>query len=86
MVNILHIVASGDTGLAFATALRQKTEHNVSFLLLHEGVRATPPAGFPVFAARDDCEARNVRPGGAKLLAWGEIVDLLVASERVLKW
>lgn len=86
MVKILHVLTTPDGELPFATALKQKPGHSVSFLLLQEGVRASPPAGFPVFAARDDCEARKARPAGAKLLSWGEIVDLLAAHDRVLKW
>ncbi len=85
MVKVLHVISAPDD-LPFATALRQKAQHEVSFLLLQEGVRATPPAGFPLYAARDDCEARGVRPPGAKLLSWGEIVDLLAGHGRVLKW
>ncbi len=86
MVKVLHILSTHDADLPFATALRQKGTHAVSFLLFQEGVRAAPPAGFPLFAARDDCEARGVRPAGAKMLSWGEIVDLLAAHDRVLKW
>lgn len=85
-MKILHIVVDPSPDLTFQTALRQKREHEVSFLLLQEGVRASPPAGFPVYAARDDCEARRVKPPGGKLLDWPRIVDLIASHDRVLKW
>ena len=68
------------TGLDLA-----KRDSDATIVLIEDGVYADASGFDKVYAVKDDVEKRGVasRLGGAKIIDYGELVDLIVANKVV---
>lgn len=87
MVGILHIIKNHDDDIALDIIREQIKSHNVEVLLIQEGVLDCDELGLdvPVYASKSDVVARGIRTW-ARLLDYGEMVDLICNAETVVCW
>lgn len=87
MVEILHVIKEHGDTIAFEVIKVHGKTRDVAVLLMHDGVldHDLVVPGITVYAARDDIEARGIKTD-IVLLDYGDIVDRIFDSNRVICW
>lgn len=87
MVEILHIIKSSSDSIALDVVKVHVKVHEVAVLLIQDGVLGAGLVDTDVklYASKADVEARSIGVD-ADLLDYGEIVDLIFGSEKVICW
>lgn len=85
-LKILHLIRDIEETLPLEVAQAQRQQgHQVTLLLLHDAVLRSTAFSGPVFACRDDLQARgNPRPHAT--VDYAGIVQLIADHDRVISW
>lgn len=86
-MKILHIIRNPNDATPLEIAQFQGREHEVTVLLLHDGVYANPDAknpGFQVYASATDALARGVK--GHECVDYRQIAKMLFEYDKVVSW
>ena len=84
-MKILHVIRKPSDALAFEVARHQREAHQVTFLLVQDGVLSRPDPPAAVYALTDDLEARGIEKVGTPTDYDGAI-RLMAESDRVIVW
>ena len=84
-MKVLHIVRRADDARAIAIAAAQSVEHEVTVLLVQDGVGAAVDQALKVVACREDMLERGGR-ATYPTLDYDAIVALIFANDRVITW
>ena len=85
-MKILHLIRTPHETLARDLAGHQQAAHEVSVLLLQDGVFGSPAVGsLPVYTLRADLEARGL-PAGPRAIDYDGAVRLIAEHDRVVVW
>jgi len=85
-VSIVHLIRSSRDSYPLEVARRQAAEgHNVSLILLHDGVYLCLNTGLKTYACRDDVLARGIQTQ-AELVDYDRILELVFAHDNVCCW
>lgn len=87
MVEILHIIKSPFDSNALDIIRAHIKVHEVAVLLMQDGVLDADivDMDLKLYASKADVEARGIGMD-ADLLDYGEIVDLIFSSDKVICW
>jgi len=85
-MKIFHVIRTLPDALPLELARRQQADHEVSLLLVQDGVFASPTVGAtPVYALKADLEARGL-PAGPTAVDYDEAIRLMAEHDRVIVW
>lgn len=85
-MKIFHVVRTLADALPLELARRQQADHEVSLLLVQDGVFASPTVGAaPVYALKADLEARGL-PAGPTAVDYDDAIRLMAEHDRVIVW
>ncbi len=81
-MKILHIIRNPNDTTPMEIAKSQSKEHEVSILLIHDAVYASP--GLRSYACAKDAEARGVM--AHERVGYDRIVEMLFEYDKVVSW
>lgn len=85
-MRILHIIRHPDEAMGWQAAEAQAAQHEVTVLLLQDGVLSRRETALPLYASALDLDARGRVADRLKPLSDAEIVEILTGHDRVVTW
>lgn len=83
-MKILHIIRNPNDATPLEIAKAQGREHEVSVLLMHDGVYSNTDAKIQVYVCAADALARGVT--GHECVDYRQIAKMLFEYDKVISW